>query len=273
MTRQAGKNPFGPIVSGIIIIAAAALLSGYLTFKVQFERRRPPRIQRPKAESMQTLRIREQERRQVHEHFHLLTEDPNLEAWANKSSCVVCHSPYPHGRTTKAVAIMNLHTEFMTCHACHLKLDAHREIRFGWITPTGAPSQGKPYGVAIDPDTGLFAETGDHVSKLAPHVFRQGRWEPITASEGIAAAIDYMQHSAQYPSERKSTITDRLHAGTELRAFIKCSQCHSKTGIMDFRALGFEPARANQLEKMEIGGMLTNYDIFYFPDLFESEFH
>lgn len=273
MMRQTGKSAFGSVVTGISIVVFAALLSGYLTFTVQFARRRPPQVQRPKAESMQTLRIREQERRQVHDHFHLLTEDPNLEAWSNTSTCVVCHSPYPHGRTAKAVAITNLHTEFMTCHSCHLELEAYREIRFGWITPSGEPSHGKPYGVAIDPNTGLFAETGNHVSKLAPHVLKNGRWVPITASAGIPKAIDYMKNSGQYSPERKTVITEELHAGTVLREFIKCSQCHSKTGIMDFRALGFDPARANQLEKMEIGGMLTNYDIFYFPDMFESEFH
>ena len=41
---------------------------------------------------------------------------------------------------------------------------------------------------------------------------------------------------------------------------------------MDFKELGFDIKRINQLEKMEIGGMLTNYDTFYFPDIFQKEF-
>jgi hypothetical protein len=40
---------------------------------------------------------------------------------------------------------------------------------------------------------------------------------------------------------------------------------------MDFKQLGFHPSRINQLEKMEIGGMLTNYDTFYFPDFFKEK--
>ena len=46
----------------------------------------------------------------------------------------------------------------------------------------------------------------------------------------------------------------------------------AKKGIMNFKELSFEPARINQLEKMEIGGMLTNYDTFYFPKIFREKF-
>jgi hypothetical protein len=41
---------------------------------------------------------------------------------------------------------------------------------------------------------------------------------------------------------------------------------------MNFKELGFEPTRINQLQQMEIGGMLTNYDTFYFPDIFKEKF-
>ena len=43
-------------------------------------------------------------------------------------------------------------------------------------------------------------------------------------------------------------------------------------GIIDFKELGFEPARINQLEKLEVGGMFSDYETFYFPDLFEKKF-
>jgi len=53
---------------------------------------------------------------------------------------------------------------------------------------------------------------------------------------------------------------------------VRCSSCHSPGGILDFAGLGFEPARVNQLEKLEVSGMFTNYEIFYFPDLFKDKF-
>jgi hypothetical protein len=222
--------------------------------------------------SYQTLRVKDQERRQVHDHFHQLTEDINLEAWAEKSACIACHSPYPHGRNLQAIAVMNLHTEFMTCHSCHLRVSEGEDIRFGWVNPTGNISQAEPYGVRIDPVTGLFAETENHFSKLTPLKIIGGKWTPIISTGDIDSALTYMAEQENYSEVEKQALVDRLHEGTELKEFIPCSRCHSKNGIMNFNELGFEPARINQLQKMEIGGMLTNYDTFYFPDIFKEKF-
>jgi hypothetical protein len=64
----------------------------------------------------------------------------------------------------------------------------------------------------------------------------------------------------------------KFHKGTELEEFVTCTSCHSPDGIMDFKQLGFESARVNQLEKLEVSGMFTNYEVFYFPDLFREKF-
>jgi nitrate/TMAO reductase-like tetraheme cytochrome c subunit len=272
MTNNENRIGLRHIAACIIIIALAGLLSGYLTFKVQFERKKDPPVRKPKEVSYQIFRVKEQERKQRYDHFHLLTEDINLEAWARRSTCIACHSPYPHGKNLQAIAVMNLHTEFMTCHSCHLKLDVGEQIRFGWIDPTGSQSKAEPYGVRIDPETGAFAETEDHFSKLTPFRKINGEWEPITSLSGIEEALGYMEEQEVYSEEERKAIVDRLHEGAELKEFIQCSRCHSKDGIMDFKSLGFEPARINQLQKMEIGGMLTNYDIFYFPDLYRNKF-
>ncbi len=216
--------------------------------------------------SFQTLRIKDQERKQLHNHFHLTTEDINLEAWAQKSSCIVCHSPYPHGKKSKAKALMNLHTEFLTCHSCHIKIKEGEKIKFGWINPTGFKPEGKPYGTTLDPSTGLFAATDDHYSKLTPYRNINGVWQAVTSDEMVG--IDFKLGSDQNYMEQ----WHKLHNKTELEHFVKCTSCHSPGGIIDFKELGFEPARINQLEKLEIGGMFNNYETFYFPDLFEDKF-
>lgn len=258
----------------VIIIVLSALLSGYLTFKVQFERRKEHPETKTKELSFQTLRIKEQEHKQKHEHFHLVTEDVNLEAWAEKSSCLICHSPYPHGKNKKAKAIMNLHTEFLTCQSCHLKFELGM-VKFGWINPTAINPQGKPYGTEIDTSSGLFSETDDHYSKLTPLIKINDSWSmvpSIDTDEIIHEAKRYMKNQDWLSPEQKKQIVDQLHGKTELKEFIKCSQCHNANGIMNFNELGFDAARINQLVKMEIGGMLTNYDIFYLPQVFEEKF-
>lgn len=272
MTGKEKKVSFKPFLAFAIIVALSALLSGYLTFKVQFERRKESPEKKPRELSYQTFRVKEQERKQIHDHFHQLTEDINLDAWAKKSACIICHSPYPHGKNLQAIAVMNLHTEFMTCHSCHLKVGEGEEIRFGWINPTGIQSNAEPYGVRIDPSTGLFAETENHFSKLTPFRKIGGKWKAITSEKGVEIALRYMDEKEGYSEDKKEEVVNRLHQGTEIKEFIQCSRCHSANGVMNFKELGFEPARINQLQKMEIGGMLTNYDTFYFPDIFKEKF-
>jgi hypothetical protein len=256
----------------VIVLALSALASWYLTFKVQFERKKEPPVEKPRAASFQALLVKEQERKQIHEHFHLTTPDVNLEAWGDRSTCIICHSPYPHGKNKQAMAIINLHTEFLSCHCCHLKNQMHEAVRFGWVKPPGVTPNGRPYGTVVDPKTGFFAETDDHYSKLIPLHNVQGKWVPFFSEQGVETALAYMKEKDKYTPEQKKQIEDALHQGTELKEFVKCSQCHRQNGIMDFRELGFDAARVNQLEKMEIGGMLTNYDVFYFPELFEKKF-
>jgi len=271
MAAKKKKPIFWPVVVFVCIATASALLSGYLTFKVQFERRKSPVVKREKQMSYQLFRIKEQERMQSRKHFHRLTEDINLKAWGNKSSCIICHSPYPHGRNLQAIAVMNLHTEFMTCTSCHLKIDKKQDVRFGWINPEGKESKAEPYGVRIDAETGAFAETENHFSKLTPFLRTAKGLEPIVSTAQASQALQYMEEKESYSEEKKKEIVDRLHQGTELKEFVICADCHSKNGLMDFKQLGFHPSRINQLEKMEISGMLTNYDTFYFPDFFKEK--
>ena len=148
-----------------------------------------------------------------------------------------------------------------------MKIDPGQTVSFSWFNPTGIKVQGKPYGVLIDSETGLFMETDDHYSKLTPLKKGNGVMKPITSVEGVDEALDYIKEQESYTSDKREEIVDRLHAGTELKEFIICSKCHSNNGIMDFKELGYEQTRINQLIKMEVGGMLTNYDTFYFPDI------
>ncbi len=263
---QKKRSILEAVIVFAVVMLTSASVSGYLTFKVQFERKKEPATEKNLTLSYQTLRIKDQERQQKHKHFHLTTEDINLEAWAEKSSCITCHSPYPHGKKSKAKALMNLHTEFLTCHSCHLKVEEGQKIKFGWVNPTKFKPQGKPYGTEIDPATGLFVQTDDHYSKLTPFKNINGQWQPLLSEEPVEVDIkvgidhEYMQQ------------WHKLHKTTEMEAFVRCTQCHAPDGIIDFRELGFDDTRVNQLEKLEVSGMFSNYETFYFPEFFNEKF-
>ncbi len=94
---------------------------------------------------------------------------------------------------------------------------------------------------------------------------------PYMSEQDIPAALKYMAEKDTYSEDQKKKIVDTLHKDTEIKEFVLCRQCHSSTGIIPFAKLGFDQTRTNQLQRMEIGGMLTNYDVFYFPDLFKQK--
>ena len=267
------QDTFQTILVLIIIAVLSATLSSYFTFKVQFERRIEPPPKRTQKLSYQTLRIKEQEREQIHDHFHQITEDIKLEVWGNRSTCIICHSPYPHGKNLRATAVMNLHTEFMTCYSCHLKVAETEEVQFGWIDPRGHTAETASYGVQTNAFSKPITLGENTLSKLTPFRKIDAVWEPITAEKDVDSALRYIEGKENNPPEVNKAIEDTLHRRTELKEFIRCSRCHSEKGILNFKELGFEPERVQQLQKMEIGGIFTNYDTLYFPELFEENFN
>jgi len=254
------------LLIGTLITGLAATAAWYLTFSLPRRLGRTPAKEQPPAPSQE---YRKQEGR-----FHLSTPDLNLAAWEQHSPCIICHSAYPHGKDRQVMAIINLHTEFLTCDCCHLKNELHEIVRFGWVQPPGIATTGKPYGTAIDPATGFFAATDDHYSLITPLHEVDGRWVPFfhISEDAVTFARSYLQRKATLSKEEHEQIVAQAHQGTETKQFVRCSQCHSHEGIMDFRALGFDQTRTSQLEKLEVSGMLTNYEVFYFPDLFEKKF-
>ncbi len=266
-----GNSRIEAFIVFAIVITMAALLSWWLTFSVQFERQKEMKVEKPKSMSLAAWQMKELERKQQHEHFHLGVEDKALDAWAEKSSCIICHTVYPHGRNKQAMAIINLHTEFMTCNTCHLKLSEKSNMRFGWVNPPGMNPTEKPYGTCVDATTGFLASTGNHVSKITPLHMVEGGLQPYMSEQDIALSLKYMAEKETYSDEKKKQIVDSMHKDAEIKEFVMCKQCHSTTGIMPFVQLGFDQTRTNQLQRMEIGGMLTNYEVFYFPDLFKQQ--
>jgi len=266
-----GNSRIEAFIVFAIVVTVAALLSGWLTFSVQFERQKEMKVEKPKSMSLAAWQMKELERKQQHEHFHIGVEDKALDAWAEKSTCIICHTVYPHGRNKQAMAIINLHTEFLTCNTCHLKLSDKSGMQFGWVNPPGMTPSEKPYGTSIDPETGVFMQTGNHVSKITPVHMVDGMLRPYMSEQDIPTALKYMAEKDTYSDAQKKNIVDAMHKDTEIKEFVLCRQCHSSTGIIPFAKLGFDQTRTNHLQRMEIGGMLTNYDVFYFPDLFKQK--
>ena len=44
-------------------------------------------------------------------------------------------------------------------------------------------------------------------------------------------------------------------------------ECHSAKGSIGFRAIGFSQKRSEELENLNIGHIIKNYEVFHMPDL------
>ncbi len=258
---------FGDIVVLIIISCITASVSFFLIFMVQYQRTTLPSPETSK-ESFFTLQVKEQERKQQHDHFHNLTEDVNLEAWAEKSHCLICHSAYPHGESGDITTMLNLHTEFMTCSTCHLTASRRTEISYRFYNPTDFRPKSFPYGTRIDLKTGLLAETDDHYSKLAIYHFNNNQWLPVLSDQGIPSAREYMEKKDSLSEQERKEIEDTFHLDMEKQG-PDCHKCHSEKSEIAYAKLGFDDARTHQLENMEISGIITGYEKIYLPDLFK----
>ena len=66
--------------------------------------------------------------------------------------------------------------------------------------------------------------------------------------------------------ERELRYFHRFIARREIS--VVCDECHSAKSILDFTALGFNEKETNNLIHLDLKGLVTKYEIFYFPDLF-----
>ena len=146
------------------------------------------------------------------------------------------------------------------------------EVRFGWIDPGMFNAETASDKVQINNPFSQPIPRKDHgLSKLTPFMKINGVWETMTPEKDVDIALDYREAKENNPPEVNKEIEDTLHRGIELKEFIRCSRCHSEKGILNFNELGFHPGRVEQLQKMEMEGIFTDYDTLFFPKFFEEQ--
>jgi hypothetical protein len=214
----------------------------------------------------------------------------------DKTSCRVCHPLYPHSANTKVRALVNMHTGFMLCEVCHFKKGSMPSFTFDWKEPEFFEFTGKPYGKhekKVPLDTGKTEafisrmlkvvpseensngspEMADYyISRIAVFSSDSGVEKKIILNtEDCEKAEEYMSREGCHGEEEKKKKLDYFHRDIAKKEIsIACEECHSRNGIMDFRMLGFNEHRSKDLERLNIKGLVTKYDTFYIPNLFEG---
>lgn len=184
------------------------------------------------------------------------------------SSCRICHPLYSHSENVRVRAFLNMHTGFMICEVCHLKKTGFENVVYGWMHTENAVFKGVPYGTYFDP--GLRNEKSAHfISRIAPYELRNGEKQLLMdtwdADKAAAFDRDIPRGSPQWEEHM-----DFFHRDVNRKEIsVACNECHAANGILDLESLGFDRTEIDNLIQLNIKGLVTKYETFYFPHLLD----
>ncbi|MEW6599356.1 MAG: hypothetical protein AB1499_00140 [Nitrospirota bacterium] len=210
----------------------------------------------------------------------------------DETSCRVCHPLYPHSQHNKVRALLNMHTGFMLCEVCHIKDRNQADLFYDWKKPEEVEFTGEPYGTHEVKDGSAEVESESvisrmlkilddtkepeenaklkhFISRIAVYKKEDGKNKLIINTEDNIKAGEYLKNEKKLSKadvEKEQNFFHRHIAKKEIS--VACDECHSTSGIIDFRKLGFSENKAKDLQYLNIKGLVTKYDTFYIPNLF-----
>ncbi|UCF90055.1 MAG: hypothetical protein JSW39_17370 [Desulfobacterales bacterium] len=209
---------------------------------------------------------------EIHRHFHHIVEYPQLPE-SERPVCFICHSDFPHTKNKKVRSLLNMHTQYFVCEACHIKEQTDARIVYKWYNPYDDNPQGPFIGTSYDPETGNLVDVADKFSKLTPFFQKGDELESAIQKQDAPLARDYVKIRDKLTPEQRDGVKNKFHVSIKEKGD-DCKLCHAEKGILDFKKLGFADNRIEDLVQLNVKGMLTKYEVFYLPDLFlapESE--
>jgi len=210
--------------------------------------------------------VRRNEEYEKHRHFHNVVEYPELPENL-RPVCYICHSNYPHSKNKKVRALLNMHSQFLLCETCHVEAEKGTGIIYKWYNPYDENPTGPFFGTSYDPDTGRLVKVKDHFSKIAPYIMKAGKPELMIHIQDAPMAQDYTRVRDRLTPDQRDNVKKKFHINIKPKGN-ECRECHSRNSALDLRSLGFSEGRAIDLEQLNIRGMITKYEEFYIPNIF-----
>ena len=210
------------------------------------------------------------------------------------TSCRVCHPLYPHSSNNKVRALLNMHTGFLLCEVCHLRKEHFDKLTYDWKEHEDFEFTGEPYGTHRKQEIEEPEESKDIVSRLL-NIFSEdedGKKDGTKKTKYQIARIavfranekgsslfinttdndragEYLKKEKKLSPKEKKEKLDYFHREIAKKEIsVACDECHSPKGILDFRKLGFSEKKTNDLQYLNIKGLVTKYETFYLPNLF-----
>jgi hypothetical protein len=216
------------------------------------------------SKSVLVKELTEKRIREIHEHFHHLPDivDVDLE---HQSQCLMCHSLLPHAKNERIRVMMNMHSDFLNCEACHYKKEPD-SLSYVWYN-MGIDTEltrGPKFGTHYDPSTGMLQGMKNHISKITPVGKVDGKKELLFMPQSHPLARDYLRVKDKLSPGDRDVAKKRFHGQIESKGWT-CRECHRKDGVLPLKGLGFSDRRIQELEHLEIVGLFEKYEVFHLP--------
>lgn len=258
---------------GLIVMVMMIFVLGGVVNHLAFSHHGPellvPLVEKFQEKESPILKEFEQHKKALeHQQFHHVMDNPDIPA-EDQPTCFICHSKLPHSKTKKIRSMLNMHTNFFACEACHLEIKEGEAVIYQWYSPEGKAVEGPFFGTSYDPETGELQHIHEEVFKIAPFYIKDEETVPTLHMQQGDLARDYVKVRDQLTPEQREGVTKKFHVDI-LPKGPECQTCHLADGILDFKQLGFSEKRIVDLENLSIKGIITKYDEFYLPDLFKQ---
>jgi hypothetical protein len=189
----------------------------------------------------------------------------------DESSCRQCHPLYPHSENNLVRALLNMHTGFMICEVCHIKRDKFTNLSYEWTDSENAQFFGKPFGTYFNPKTGNAQKSERFISRIAVYTTEDGIKRSLMNTWDTGKAKLFTAERETLKTEGEKQQLKYFHDDISKKEIsVACNECHSSNSIFDFNQLGFDEKKTKQLIYLNIKGLVTKYETFYFPRLFEE---
>jgi len=257
-----GDHPGVAFITGLILVAIIISLVTALAGALYEALKPEVRAQSALLSDIEKDRVSERERR-----FHDFP-DIVLSEQGNKAACFFCHGDYPHSKEPMIRTMLNMHTQFVGCQTCHNEDEKipQDSIRFEWLNYSGIEVSGKPFGTAIDPDTGGLIDTDDYHSKIV--AYSDGELLEIPPQDPRTQELASVYRDLS--DQDREAVKERFHKQVRPKGR-ECSRCHtSEDAYLPFAELGFSERRQQDLENLPIAGLIEKYNQFFMPDLLRS---
>ena len=203
------------------------------------------------------------EEMKIEGHFHHIDYEMEPD---RRSSCVACHGDIPHDAKKEIRAFGNMHSAFISCETCHVRLAGDRETGvFKWYDRKTGQVIPSPIREGVSP--GLYH------AKIVPFERVDGGLRRIDAQERIDFSREYEATESTLSERQKAKARKIIHKDIDEKPYL-CDDCHRRQGpLLPFEDLGYSRKRADLLVSTEVVGMITDYTQFFVPRILHPGLH